>query len=166
MNDQIPEFVGPAIDWFSISPLIVLLFGALFLLLVGSLTPQWRRGWYGLASALMASAAIILSVFLWRDISSSGPKLLVGGALALDHFAVLASIAICSAVLLVSLVTSDYLAGENTDMPEIYALYLTAAIGGIVMVAANDLIVLFLGLETLSLSLYLLAASNRKRAES
>ena len=166
MNDQVPQFAGPLIDWYSISPLLVLLFGALLLLLVGSLTPQWRRGWYGLVSALTASVAIVLSIFLWRDVSSSGPKLLVGGALALDHFAVLASIAICSAVLLVSLVTSDYLAGEKSDMPEIYALYLTAAIGGIVMVAANDLIVLFLGLETLSLSLYLLAASNRKRAES
>jgi len=166
VNDQVPEFAGPVINWFSVSPLIVLLFGALLLLLVGSLTPQWRRGWYGLASALTASVAIVLSIFLWRDVSSSGPKLLVGGALALDHFAVLASIAICSAVFLVSLVTSDYLAGEKSDMPEIYALYLTAAIGGIVMVTANDLIVLFLGLETLSLSLYLLAASNRKRAES
>ena len=166
MNDQVPQFAGPVIDWFSVSPLLVLLFGALLLLLVGSLTPQWRRGWYGLASALTASVAIVLSIFLWRDVSSSGPKLLVGGALALDHFAVLASMAICSAVLLVSLVTSDYLASEKSDVPEIYALYLTAAIGGIVMVAANDLIVLFLGLETLSLSLYLLAASNRKRAES
>ena len=166
MNDQVPQFTGPVIDWFSVSPLLVLLFGALLLLLVGSLTPQWRRGWYGLVSAITASVAIVLSIFLWREVSSSGPKLLIGGALALDHFAVLASIAICSAVLLVSLVTSDYLAGEKSDMPEIYALYLTAAIGGIVMVAANDLIVLFLGLETLSLSLYLLAASNRKRAES
>ena len=166
MNDQVTQFTGPVIDWFSVSPLLVLLFGALLLLLVGSLTPQWRRGWYGLASALTASVAIVLSIFLWRDVSSSGPKLLVGGALALDHFAVLASMAICSAVLLVSLVTSDYLASEKSDVPEIYALYLTAAIGGIVMVAANDLIVLFLGLETLSLSLYLLAASNRKRAES
>ena len=166
MNDEVATFVGPAIEWFSVSPIVVLLGGALLLLLVGSLTPQWRRGGYGLASAVIALIAIALSVFLWRDISSSGPKLLVGNALALDQFAVLASIAICSAVVLVSLVTSDYLASENADSPEIYALYLTAAIGGIVMAASNDLVVLFLGLETLSLSLYLLAASNRKRTES
>ena len=166
MNDEVATFVGPAIEWFSVSPIVVLLGGALLLLLVGSLTPQWRRGGYGLASAVIALIAIALSVFLWRDISSSGPKLLVGSALALDQFAVLASIAICSAVVLVSLVTSDYLASENADSPEIYALYLTAAIGGIVMAASNDLVVLFLGLETLSLSLYLLAASNRKRTQS
>ena len=166
MNDEVAAFVGPAIEWFSVSPIVVLLGGALLLLLVGSLTPQWRRGGYGLASAVIALTSTVLLVLLWRDISSSGPKLLIGGALALDHFAVLASIAICSAVVLVSLVTSDYLASENADSPEIYALYLTAAIGGIVMAASNDLVVLFLGLETLSLSLYLLAASNRKRTES
>ena len=166
MNDEVATFVGPAIEWFSVSPIVVLLGGALLLLLVGSLTPQWRRGGYGLASAVIALTSTVLLVLLWRDISSSGPKLLVGSALALDQFAVLASIAICSAVVLVSLVTSDYLASENADSPEIYALYLTAAIGGIVMAASNDLVVLFLGLETLSLSLYLLAASNRKRTES
>lgn len=166
MNSDLTTFVGPAIDWFAISPLIALLAGALLLLLVGSLTPQWHRGWYGIASVITASVALVLLVLLWREVTNSGPKLLVGGALALDHLALLASIAICSSVLLVSLVTSDYLARENSDSPEIYSLYLTAAIGGLVMVAANDLVVLFLGLETLSLSLYLLAASNRKRTES
>ena len=166
MNSDITTFAGPVVDWFAVSPLIALLAGALLLLLVGSLTPQWHRGWYGIASVITASVALVLLILLWRDVTNSGPKLLVGGALALDHFALLASIAICSSVLLVSLVTSDYLARENSDLPEIYSLYLTAAIGGLVMVAANDLVVLFLGLETLSLSLYLLAASNRKRTES
>jgi NADH-quinone oxidoreductase subunit N len=54
----------------------------------------------------------------------------------------------------------------NSDGPELYALLLTSAIGALVMVAANELIVLFLGLEILSLSLYLLAASNRDREQS
>ena len=67
-----------------------------------------------------------------------------------------------SAVLLVSLLTDEFLRDTPNDGPEIYALYLVAAIGGIVMASANDLIVLFLGLETLSLALYVLAASNRR----
>jgi NADH-quinone oxidoreductase subunit N len=54
----------------------------------------------------------------------------------------------------------------NADGPELYAQLLTSAIGPLVMVAANELIVLFLGLEILSLSLYLLAASNRDREQS
>ena len=43
---------------------------------------------------------------------------------------------------------------------------LSALIGGIIMVLANDLLVLFLGLETLSLAFYLLVASSRKRTTS
>jgi NADH-quinone oxidoreductase subunit N len=43
---------------------------------------------------------------------------------------------------------------------------LSALIGGIIMVLANDLLVLFLGLETLSLAFYLLVASSRKRSTS
>jgi NADH-quinone oxidoreductase subunit N len=36
-------FVGPEIDWFKISPLLVMLGGVLLLILAGSLTPQWKR---------------------------------------------------------------------------------------------------------------------------
>ena len=45
-------------------------------------------------------------------------------------------------------------------------MFLVAAAGGVVMSSANDLIVLFLGLETLSLALYVLAASDRHRTAS
>ena len=68
--------------------------------------------------------------------------------------------------MLVALVTDDYLRREELDGPEVYALYLLAALGGIVMGSANDLIVLFLGLEILSIALYVLAASHRRRIES
>ncbi|MFM8779109.1 MAG: NADH-quinone oxidoreductase subunit N, partial [Acidimicrobiaceae bacterium] len=165
MND-LSAFTGPSIEWLLISPLLALLAGALILLLIGSLTNEWPKHWYSLTAVATSIVAIALSVVSWRDVSNDGAKLLIGGSLTLDHFALLGSIAICSAVLLVSLITSDYLSRDGSDAPEIYALYLTAAIGAVVMVASNDLVVLFLGLETLSLSLYLLAASNRRETAS
>ena len=165
MND-LSAFAGPSIEWLSISPLLALLAGALILLLVGSLTNEWPKHWYSLTAVATSVVAIALSVVLWRDVSNDGAKLLIGGSLTLDHFALLGSIAICFAVLLVSLITSDYLSRGGSDAPEIYALYLTAAIGAVVMISSNDLVVLFLGLETLSLSLYLLAASNRQESAS
>ena len=165
MND-LSAFAGPSIDWFSISPVLTLLAGALLLLLVGSLTNEWPKHWYSLTAAATSIVAITLSVVLWRDVSNDGARLLIGGSLTLDHFALLGSIAVCVAVLLVSLITSDYLSRDGSNSPEIYALYLTAAIGAVVMISSNDLVVLFLGLETLSLSLYLLAASNRQESAS
>ena len=44
-------FVGPSIDWFSLSPLLVLLGGALVLLVVGALTPRWPRSLYAFVTA-------------------------------------------------------------------------------------------------------------------
>jgi NADH-quinone oxidoreductase subunit N len=90
----------------------------------------------------------------------------VGGAIAFDTLAMFLTITICVGVLLVSMLTDSFLRGTPNEGPEIYALYLVAAIGGIVMASANDLIVLFLGLETLSLALYVLAASNRRSLAS
>ncbi|MDQ3470642.1 MAG: NADH-quinone oxidoreductase subunit N [Actinomycetota bacterium] len=159
-------FRGPEVGWFALSPLLVLSGAALGLLLLGALTPRWPNGLQAFVTAAAAGAAATLAVVLWDDIADRGPSTLVGGALAFDTFAMFMTIVICIAVLLVALVTDDYLRREDLDGPEVYALYLVTATGGVVMSAANDLIVLFIGLETLSLALYVLAASHRRRAGS
>jgi NADH-quinone oxidoreductase subunit N len=166
MLAQLDVFIGPEVQWFALSPLLTLLGGALGLLLVGALTPAWPKRLYAIVSASTAGAAAVLAMVLWHDISDRGPITLVGGAIALDKLAMFMTITICLGVVLVSILTDDYLHATPNQGPEIYALYLVAAIGGIVMSSANDLIVLFLGLETLSLALYVLAASNRRSSES
>ncbi len=164
---QTEPFVGPSVDWFALSPLLVLL-GASLVLLVGSaLAPTiWRRGWYALLTAAAAAAAIVLSVVLWNDVQNDGARSLVGGAITLDGFSVFITIVICSAVLLSALLADDYLRREDQEGAELYALFLLSAAGGIIMGAADDLIVLFLGLETLSIALYITAAMHRRRIES
>lgn len=159
-------FDGPSVEWFHLSPLIALVSGALFLLVVGSLTPQWPRGGYALVTAVTAGVAGVLSVFLWQDAVDDGPSTLLGGEIAFDTFSHFLTITIAVATLLVALLTEDELHASGRQGPEVYALLLIAAAGGVVMGSANDLIVLFLGLETLSLALYVLAASDRDRTAS
>ena len=160
------EFTSPAVEWFALTPILVLLGGGLLLMLVGALTPRWPRGLYAAFAATTAGAAMVMSFVLWDDITDRGSSTLVGGAVAFDGFAMFTTIAICVAVILACLVTDDYLRREQQDGPELYALYLMAAIGAIVMAASNDLIVLFLGLEVLSLAMYVMAASHRRRLAS
>jgi NADH-quinone oxidoreductase subunit N len=159
-------FVGPDVDWFALSPLLVLVGAAVLLLLAGALTPTWPRGLYAVASAAAAIAAGVLAIVLWDDISDGQLSTLVGGALAFDTFAMFVTVVVCAAVVGVVLVAGDQLHRDGRDGPELYALVLVAAAGAVVMGAANDLIVLFLGLETMSLAFYVLAASNRRRNES
>ncbi len=166
MLAQLDTFVGPEVGWFALSPMLTLLAGALGIMLVGALTPKWPNGWYALVSAITAGTAGALAMVQWDDITDNGPTTLVGGAIAFDYLAMFLTITICVALLLVSLLTDTQLRGTPADGPEIYALYMVAGIGGMVMVSANDLIVLFLGLETLSLAFYVLAASNRRSSQS
>jgi NADH-quinone oxidoreductase subunit N len=63
-------------------------------------------------------------------------------------------------------VTHDYLRREGVEGPECHALLLLSATGMLLMTSANDLIVVFLALEILSIALYVLAAFDRRRLES
>jgi len=157
---------GPSVPWVELIPILSLLAGTCFLLLVGSLVPTWPRRGYAWVTGISTTVAIVASAAKWNNLYYNKGKTFFADAIAIDRFSVLASITICLAVIFGALMTSAYLTRLNADGPELYALLLTAAIGGLVMVSANELIVLFLGLETLSLSLYLLAASNRDREES
>ncbi|MEO7369392.1 MAG: NADH-quinone oxidoreductase subunit N [Ilumatobacteraceae bacterium] len=159
-------FEGPSVDWFALSPVLVLLGAAMVLLVVGALTPRWPRHGYALLTAGAGVGAMILCFFLWDDITDDGPRTLVGGTLRFDVFSMFITITITAALVLVAFVTDDYLRREEHEGPELYALYLLAAIGAIVMGSANDLIVLFLGLEIMSIAFYVMAASDRKRIES
>ncbi|MFM7871282.1 MAG: NADH-quinone oxidoreductase subunit N [Actinomycetota bacterium] len=158
--------VYPSIDWLSISPLVVLLGGMMIGLVAGALTKAWPRALYGSLTATLSVAALVMTILVWRDIDSDGARTIINDALAIDHFTAFCWIGIIVALALVSLSTSDYLRREDNDGPEIYALYVSAALGGMIMAAAGDLVVLFLGLETLSIAFYVLAASNRRRVES
>ena len=93
-------FEGPAIQWFKISPILALLGGALLLILVGSLTPQWKRGWYAAASVATAVTAAVLTGVLWSQMGDDKPSTLVGGAISFDHFALFATFTICVGLLL------------------------------------------------------------------
>jgi len=157
---------GPSIPWVELIPILSLLAGTCFLLLVGSLVPTWPRRGYAWVTGISTTVAVVANAVKWNNLYYNKGETFFADAIAIDRFSVLASITICLAVILGALMMSAYLVRMNADGPELYALLLTAGIGALVMVSANDLIVLFLGLETLSLSLYLLAASNRDREQS
>ena len=144
----------------------MLLGAAMVLLVLAAVTPPWPRGLYAWFTVAASIATIVVSFLLWHRIDVHGPSTLVGGAVAFDHFSMWMTITIAVAIALVALSTDGYLRRERLDGPELYALYMLSAVGGVVMSAANDLIVLFLGLEILSISLYVMAASHRRRIES
>ncbi|MFN0030112.1 MAG: NADH-quinone oxidoreductase subunit N, partial [Acidimicrobiales bacterium] len=76
-------------------------------------------------------------------------------------FSVFVTVLLCASVAMVAMLADGYLRREDLDGAEVYALILLSAAGGVIMASANDLIVMFLGLEILSLAAYVLACAHR-----
>ena len=94
---------------------------------------------------------------IWDRVQDAerGPFTALAGAVGVDGFSVFMTVVICASVVLTALLADGYLRREGLDGPELYVLLLLSAAGGVVMASANDLIVLFLGLEILSLAVYI-----------
>ena len=162
-----PVIHTPHIDYLSILPILIMMGGAVVLMVVSSL---WRKvlgvGTGTLFAGVTSVAALVAALFQWREIDLHGAKVTIAGAVAMDGFSVFISVTVAIAMLLSALVGDGYLRREGITGPEFHVLALLSASGAMLMGTANDLIVVFLGLEILSIALYVLAAFNHKRAES
>jgi NADH-quinone oxidoreductase subunit N len=159
----------PSVDWWALSPFLALVVGALLLMLLTSFVrSRLFPGAYALITSASALTAIGLAIYLWNRVQDSdrGPYSTLDGALGVDGFSVFATIVLASGVVLSALLIDGYLRREDLDGVEAYALVLLSASGGVVMAQANDLIVLFLGLEILSIAVYVLAALHLRRVTS
>ena len=164
---QVDTIDTPGIAWGALSPFLVMVGGATLILAVGGLLPRRSRiGWPALATVATALGVIVAAVVLWRDLPDTGPRTVVAGAYAIDGFSLFLIVVIAVAVIVAALLTDGYLRREDLEGPEPYILYLVSAAGGVIMASATDLIVLFLGLEVLSIAAYVLAGLHRRRIRS
>lgn len=158
----------PEIVWSVLWPLMLLSFGGVLLITATSISPRLRFGSFPAAITIsLAGISIATLPFTWTKVRDGGGQLsVVADAIRIDAFTLLITGIMCGALIVVSLLLDDYLRTEGLDGPEWYVLLLMSATGGILMAAANDLIVTFLGLEILSIAVYVLAALHLRHTKS
>ena len=157
----------PPVAYEDIAPMLVLTIGALVLLTIAALVKRkFGRGFYALCTLVTCAAALATASWLWFDVQDEGTRFAFANMIAVDGFAVFFYIVIAIAVALSALLAEGYLDRERLDGPEFYVLAMLSGAGGMLMASANDLIVIFLGLETLTIALFVLAGFHRRRAAS
>ena len=162
-----PTIHTPHIDYLSILPILIMMGGAVVLVVVSSLFRKILGVGTGtLVASVTSVAALVAALVQWYEIENHGAKVTIAGSVAYDGFSVFISVTVAIAMLLSALVGDGYLRREGIEGPEYHVLAMLSASGAMLMGSANDLIVIFLGLEILSIALYVLAAFNHKRAES
>jgi NADH-quinone oxidoreductase subunit N len=157
----------PHIRYLAIIPEIVMLGGAVLLLAGGSLVERQVRVRLATSATMAVSAAALaVSLWQWADVTGHGPFTAVDHAVVVDGFSALVNVLVSCAMFLTALVADGYLRREGVEGAELHVLAMVSASGAMIMASANDLIVVFLGLEILSIALYVLAAFNHRRAAS
>ena len=159
-------FVSPTVDWWVLVPQIILVGAVLGLLLVASLVPRALPSWASTITTIATGAAAAIVAAVQWGMWGSTPRPTLAGAFVSDGFSLLLTVLIGAGVVMTALVAHSALDRYDMAPPEFAALLLASAAGAVVMAGANDLIVLFLGLESLSIALYVLIALAGRRASA
>jgi NADH-quinone oxidoreductase subunit N len=157
----------PPIRWLAILPPIIMIGGAVLLLGLASLVSRPLRIAVSTAATVVISAgALGVAIWQWTDVADHGAHTYIAHAVVMDGFSVFIMILVSIAMLLTALVADGYLRREGIQGAEFHVLAMVSASGAMLMAMANDLIIIFLGLEILSIALYVLTAFNYRRASS
>jgi NADH-quinone oxidoreductase subunit N len=142
-------------------PEIVLAVGAMVLLMVGAFRDERAiRGIDGAAILLLIVAGVIVALL------PSGKLVTFEGSFVVDGFARFLKLLALTGSATAILMSSHYLAAEKRQRFEFSILILLSATGMLMLISAADLIALYLGLELMSLALYVVAAINRDSVRS
>jgi NADH-quinone oxidoreductase subunit N len=157
----------PSIRWLAILPPIIMIGGAVLLLGLASLVRRPLRARVStIATVVISGGALGIALWQWSDVQQHGAHTYVKQAVVMDGFSVLITMLVAIAMLLSALVADGYLRREGMHGAEFHVLAMVSASGAMLMGMANDLIIIFLGLEILSIALYVLTAFNYRRAAS
>jgi NADH-quinone oxidoreductase subunit N len=153
---------GPHIDWAELSPIMVLAVGALVVLLVGLAGKAEVRARLVPALSLLTLAGAS-GTEIWRFTHT---ETIIAGALRMDDLALIGDLVCAASAAAAVLLSLRAEAPREAGHGEFHGLLLFSVMGMAVLISAQDLITLFLGLELLSIPLYILCASEYRREGS
>jgi NADH-quinone oxidoreductase subunit N len=142
-------------------PATEVLLTALTILLLGLFLEDHEKGLLAWLSLVGLAVTAGMTLLLWGNREGA-----FGDTLRLDNFSLFFAQLFVGAAALTILSSIDYLKETRIRQAEFYVLILFSTFGMILMAAANDLILFFLGLETMSIAVYVMTGMWRERSRA
>ncbi|RPI18703.1 MAG: NADH-quinone oxidoreductase subunit N [Ignavibacteriae bacterium] len=152
-------------DFINNIPLLIIAATSLLILIIEAIFPHGKKKIGEKIIFYLSIVSLIVAI------NYSFPQLTVNSLffssfLRLSTFSVVVNITMLLGILITVLSSKEYLEKEGINYGEYYSLLFIATLGMMLMVMAYDLIIVFVGLEIMSISFYVLAGFMRKRLES
>ena len=151
----------PAVNMTPILPEIFLSVLAMALLLINVFIPGGQKSYLAYVSFIGVVVTAVLVGAGWGSHIES-----FSGSVVLDNFATFFKMIFLVAAGLTVLISDSYMEREGCNHGELYPLILFTVVGMMLMASGTDLMTIFLGLEVMSISLYVLAGFNRANKKS
>ena len=152
----------PDIDWSLLMPQLVIV-TTLLIVLVFDMIDAISKKVLGWMTIVGAGIALVVSVQL---LQAGTDETQFKDMFRIDSYSLFFNIIFLVSTILVALISISYLGREDRKQGPYYLLILLATLGMMLMAAGNELIIVFLGLELMSLSLYVLAGYFRESPAS
>jgi len=148
------DISAAAIGFNIIAPQVILLIAGSLILLAGRfIRNNAIAAWIAVAALLIG---LVVAIGQWND-----PQTGYFGMVLVDNFTVMFEIIFIIAAVITILMARQYFIARGIDRFEFYALLLFSTIGMITMASSADLLVIFIGLEIMSVPLYVMAGLAR-----
>ncbi len=153
------DLVNPNVNVVSILPEIIVAVVGTLVMLYDCFAPNQRRvsGAMSLIGLIAASVALF---YLWST-DSFNQQAAWGGMIALDNLRLSFTFVFLFVSAMTVLISTVWVERENVPVGEYHAMLLFATVGMMLMASGNDLVIIFLGLETLSIATYVMAGLRR-----
>jgi NADH-quinone oxidoreductase subunit N len=148
-------------SFLALAPLLTIVLAALVVLILEAFIQKENKNYLGYISLMFLIVCAVFCVLSWNANYSY-----FDGVLHLDQLALLLTFLFLIATAFVMLTGMKYISLQNANFGEFYALLLLALSGMMIMVSTVNFLVIFLGLEVLSVSSYALAGLKRKDEKS
>lgn len=147
----------------ALAPELLLCAGAALLLLLSGWGPESARRERIVGRWSLLLCVLTLAVVIWMWV---GGAKATTGIIAVDGFRWATDVVILVATIMTIALTLDYSRIEQLVTAEMHVLVLLSSAGMMVLVAARDLIMVFLGIELMSIAVYILAGLNRRSSKA
>ncbi len=157
----------PHVNYTAIMPELIALGGSLLLLAVAAVTPRrLPTTVYAAMTSGIGIASLVASLVLYHDVRQGGAFVAIAHSIDVDGFSVLVMTLASCVLILTPMLAAGFFEREGLGGCEYYALACISVGGAMLMGAANDLVLIFLALEVLSIPLYVMAGLDYRREGS
>ena len=158
------QAANPDINFALIAPELIVGFAGVVVMLVDAFSRRGQRWVTGALSVGALIAAGVASVWLWADAPTRAGAF--NGMIVLDELRLSFTLIFIIVSILTILIAMVWLETEELPAGEFHALLLFATCGMMLMASADDLVIVFLGLEILSIATYVMAGFRRTDVRS